>query len=127
MPHPFVIASTTHHHPSSFPHPPFLPSDLPNCSRTSNVAYHRLSHTFSPFHVAIPIYYTPSYISWDLLYYSLQFLLSRGFTMFQDLEGSVLDTDWDSPVPQAASIEGQGEGTCAALVGFHLVPGLILS
>ena len=27
--------------------------------------------------------------------------------------------DWDSSVPQAASIEGWGEGTCAALIGFH--------
>jgi hypothetical protein len=47
--------------------------------------------------------------------------------MFQGLEGSVLDTDWDSLVSQAASIEGWGDGTCAALVGFHLVPNLILS
>ena len=35
------------------------------------------------------------------------------------LLGSAFDTDWDSSVPQAASIEGQGEGTCMALVGFH--------
>jgi hypothetical protein len=27
--------------------------------------------------------------------------------------------DWDSSVPQAASIKGRGEGTCMALVGFH--------
>jgi hypothetical protein len=32
--------------------------------------------------------------------------------------GSAFDTNWDSLVPQAAPIEGRGEGTCAALVGF---------
>ena len=40
--------------------------------------------------------------------------------IFQGLLGSVVDTDWDSLVPQAAPIEGRGEGTYTALVGFHL-------
>ena len=38
----------------------------------------------------------------------------------QGLLGSVVDTNWDSSVPQAASSERQGEGTCTALIGFHL-------
>ena len=42
-----------------------------------------------------------------------------GFISSQGLLGSVPDMDWDSSVPLAASIEGRGEGTCTALVGFH--------
>jgi len=45
--------------------------------------------------------------------------LTRGSIISQGLLGSAFDTDWDSSVPQAASIEGRGEGTCVALVGFH--------
>jgi hypothetical protein len=37
----------------------------------------------------------------------------------QGLLGSADDTGWDSPVPRAAPTEGRGEGTYAALVGFH--------
>ena len=33
---------------------------------------------------------------------------------------SQVDTNWDSSVPQAASIKGQGKGTCVALIGFYL-------
>jgi hypothetical protein len=32
--------------------------------------------------------------------------------------------DWESPVPQAASLEGRGEGTYTALVGFPFGSGL---
>ena len=42
----------------------------------------------------------------------------------QGLEGSISDTDWESPVPQAASTEEQGEGTYTALVGFPFSSGL---
>jgi hypothetical protein len=38
--------------------------------------------------------------------------------------GSVFDTDWESPVPQATSIEGWGEGAYTALVGFPFGSGL---
>jgi hypothetical protein len=38
-----------------------------------------------------------------------------GFHFYQGLEGSVSDTDWESPVPQAAFTEGRGEGTYTAL------------
>ncbi|KIM77335.1 hypothetical protein PILCRDRAFT_623308 [Piloderma croceum F 1598] len=37
----------------------------------------------------------------------------------QGLLGSEDVTNWDSSVPQAAPTEGQGEGTCMALAGFH--------
>src|ERR1700677_472329 len=35
------------------------------------------------------------------------------------LLGSMLDTDWDSLVPQATSIEGWGGDTCMALVDLE--------
>ena len=37
--------------------------------------------------------------------------MDMGFHFSQGLVGSVYDMDWESSVPQAASTEGQGEGT----------------
>lgn len=54
---------------------------------------------------------------------------SRDLTRFvaylfsQGVVRSVVDTDWDSPVLQAAPSVGRGEGTCMASVGFHLDTG----
>ena len=53
--------------------------------------------------------------------------LTQGSTSSQGLVGSVYDTDWESSVPQAASVERRGKGTYAALVGFHLVLNWIIS
>jgi hypothetical protein len=47
-----------------------------------------------------------------------------GASFYQGLVGSVFDMDWESPVPQAASLEGRGEGTYTALVGFPFGSGL---
>src|ERR1700683_3282992 len=63
---------------------------------------------------------SPLPIFWDLLHFSSFVSLQRGRFSSQGLVGSASDTNWDSLVPQAASIEGRGEGTCAALVGFLL-------
>ena len=42
----------------------------------------------------------------------------------QGLLGSADDMGWDSLVPQVAPTEGWGEGTYAALIGFHFSTGL---
>jgi len=129
MPIPFDTASTTYLPPPFHPRPLLFPPLRPltcSCASNGRIIPHTLHIAKSPHSLII---LTSSLISpplpfiWDLSYCST--LSTPTVSQFsQGLVGSVSDTDWESPVPQAASIEGLGKGTYTALVGFPFGSGL---